>query len=345
MKPEVKEEIAKVVAEVLLEQKATIEKIVEVYLSKKQPQPKAETVEEEMLPSEIEDKFPLYNSYINKNKPDKKILFRLNLDLYENLKEKAKEREISEASLIRESLMYRILRNSMKNNGELGALFDDCSVWIHGRGKILQFEGEKGLINQAKEREIVGDLWTPEALDKLIPPLWYSLQHSRDSEKLFELAKALRLNREQIQFLIISFRHRSPYANRFRRERPQVMPYAMCQNCNRLLSKKDFNDSAVCKYCGHKEANTFNYENVSDEARIVPYAQCANEECRRPFSEQQYKSWNMCPFCGSQESTVIKYDEVFWSQFDLKAEKQNNKETISEEQNREQEQEIDQKEL
>jgi Zn finger protein HypA/HybF involved in hydrogenase expression/predicted DNA-binding protein len=309
MKPEIRDEIAKVVAEVLPEQKATIEKIVEDYLSKKQTEPKPEPMEEQTLPSELEDKLPLYNSYIDKNKPDKKILFRLNLDLYEKLKQRAKEREISESSFIRESIMHRTIRSSMEDSTKLEALFDECSVWTHGKGMILQLGGEQGFINQVKKRKITSTLWTPKYLDKLASVI-LDLEETR--ARFDDLLDALNLNREQSQFFAVSFRERAKHVPIVVEEQSQIMPYAICQNCNRLLSKEDF-ISTVCKYCGHNKAIIFNYENVSDEARVIPYAQCANEECRRPFSRQQRKNWNMCPFCGSIESTIIKYDEIFWS--------------------------------
>jgi len=95
-------------------------------------------------------------------------LFRLSRTQYETLKEKAREKGVSMASYIRESLIKNFSSNiSNEKKQEIDQLLRDCSTTDELDGESFNIEGKEGFLNQMAERKLIGEIWNPEQLDKI----------------------------------------------------------------------------------------------------------------------------------------------------------------------------------
>ena len=193
-------------------------------------------LEEGSEPSESsasETDTPMINSYMNTSEDNKinVINFRLNQDLHEKVTQAAKQRgDQSEASFIREALLYRVLRASSDEKRKIDKLIQD-SIEIKEGTRTFTFDGEKGFLTQATERKLTGEIWTLENLDKIVP----YLKNTSYADKCIQ---ALKLARAQVQYLKVSIL--ATIDETQKENEYLLMPYAMCSSsqCLRPLTKK-----------------------------------------------------------------------------------------------------------
>ena len=97
------------------------------------------------------------------------VTFRITKKQYETLKEKAKEKGISMASYMRESLIKSFPSDvSDETKQNIDQLLEDCSQTDEWEDEPkFEIEGEQGFLNQVVQRELTAEFWTPRQLDRV----------------------------------------------------------------------------------------------------------------------------------------------------------------------------------
>jgi len=247
------------------------------------------------------DVLPKINCYIDTSQDNKLnvINFRLNQDLHETVRQGAEQRGLSEASFIRESLMFRSNRASPDKNREIDKLIQSC-IEIKEGSRTFMFDGPQGFLAQAVERELIGEVWSPENLDKIVPYL-------KNTSYKEQCIQALKLVRLQIQYLSISL---MATIDETQKENEYFfMPFAFCGKCYKPLTKKDFLEGSTCPHCHNRQGQVIFYDMANQDAFYKPFSVCS--QCFKPMTEQQSHLWKNCPYCGTTEPDIhINYEGI-----------------------------------
>jgi hypothetical protein len=132
-------------------------------------------------------------------------LFRLSKTQYETLKEKAKEKGVSMASFVREALIKNFGSDiPEETKQEIQQLLEDCSI-TDEEGEGFTIEDKQGFLNQVGERKLIGEIWTPEQLDKVAEKFaigWERYFFRPDTDNLMErFSQAMKLDKTQRDYL------------------------------------------------------------------------------------------------------------------------------------------------
>jgi uncharacterized CHY-type Zn-finger protein len=245
------------------------------------------------------DEPPKYNLYIDASLPDKNINFRLNRDLAAIVSQGAQQRGLSEASFVRESIMFRSNRASPNENREIDRLIQNCIEIKEGQ-RTFMFDGEQGFLTQASKRKLTGEIWTLENLDKIVLYL-------RNTSYTDKCIQALGLDRTQIQYLKVSI---MATIDEIQKENEYLfMPFGMCNQCHRPLTNREFLESSMCSHCGHRQGQIIIYDMTNQDAFYKPFSVCS--QCFKPLTEQQSHLWKACPYCQNTEPDIpINYEGI-----------------------------------
>lgn len=199
---------------------------------------------------------------------------------------------MSLSSYVRESLLYRLKKVSPEKELEIDQLLGECTSLEDGQISFI-VEGERGFLSQIAKRGLTSEVWTPSQIDKVILRVSRSPRTVED-----QCIQAMKLDEMQTQY----FTTQIEYVRNTQPKEEEIwfVPFGICDNCKRPLTKDQFQTLPNCPYCNGTQGTEFVYDKQAS-AQPKPYAMCA--ECHRPLPKEAEK-WKECKYCGTTEKEI-----------------------------------------
>jgi hypothetical protein len=251
----------------------------------------------EIPPRNIEGEDKPKRMYSYADQPHQDMVVQLNREFYEEAKAEAEKRGMSLSSYVRESLLHRLKKVSLEKELEIDQFLAKCTSLEEGQIKFIT-EGEQGFLNQIAERSLTGEVWTPSQLDKVALRLKGSSTSTQE-----QCVQAMKLDKVQTQY----FKTQIDYVRRTQPEEETFfVPFGICDECHRPLTKDQFQNLSNCPYCNNTQGTKFAYDEAP--AQPSPYAMC--KECHSPLPKEAEK-WKECKYCGTTaKEIVLNYEGI-----------------------------------
>jgi uncharacterized CHY-type Zn-finger protein/predicted HicB family RNase H-like nuclease len=242
-----------------------------------------------------EDKVSPRYVYSDAPHGSKDFLVQINVDLLDQARKEAEKRKMSLSSYIRECLMYRLYKIPREKEAEIDQLLEECTSLEDAENRLIV----EAFLNQIGERGLTGSIWTPSQIDKVIDRL---IDRSSTTEK--QCIEAMKLDKTQTQYFktqIEYIRNTQP-----KQEEMWFVPFGICGECHRPLTKEQYNNLSECPYCHKASGIRFVYDEKSP-AQPKPYAMCG--DCHRPLPKE-CETNRECKYCEGGPVIVLNYEGI-----------------------------------
>jgi predicted Zn-ribbon and HTH transcriptional regulator len=254
-------------------------------------------VEQGEISPEEEDRLKPRNMYSYADQASQDMVVQLNKDYYKQAKDEAKRRGMSLSSYVRESLLHRLKKISPEKELEIDKLLSECTS-LEDEQITFIVEGEQGFLNQLAQKDLTGEVWTPSQIDKVVLRISRSPKQVED-----QCIQAMKLDKMQTQY----FKAQLEYVRNTQPEQENLfVPFGICDQCNRPLTKDQFNNLSNCPYCKGTKGTRFVYDEKSP-AQPKPIAIC--EECNRPLPKECVET-RECKYCEGGPVRVLNYEGI-----------------------------------